>query len=290
MLSALRISKKAAQGFARDQCMLMAAALSFFAFMALLPSIMIAISIFGYVVRGSEAAAMRITELVQRILPVGVSSVNRVVSDIVAERGLTGAMGIVFLVWTGSGVFSQLRHALDVIFNAEARKSFWYRKAMAMLVVLGLTLLLTALGLLLPVWRLIEHYNARVLGWRIAEVPLLTAALSWAGSILVSWLFFALVYKLLPRRKVTWAEALIAGAACGVPWEMARRGFGWYVATLSRRSALYGSLASLVLLLTWILVSFFLFLYGVELIRAMREAPSPAPQPTRPASRDVRHP
>lgn len=288
MISPFKTAKEAGKGFARDQCLLMAAGLSFFAFLALLPSIMITISIFGYILRGSETATLRIVELVQRLFPVGVTTVNRVIKNVVQERGLIGLTGIIFLIWTGSSVFTQLRHALDVIFKDERRRGFWYRKGIAMLVVLGLTVLLAGLGLLLPLWRLIEDYNARVLGSRIAEVPLLPAAVDWGGSILLSWMIFALIYRLLPRRSVTWSEAIVAGGVCGIPWEMARRGFGWYVASAASRSALYGSLASLVLLLTWIYASFFLFLYGVEIIRAMRllrervrdtRTPHPRPMP-----------
>lgn len=270
MISPFATAREAGRGFARDQCLLMAAGLSFFAFLALIPSVMVAISIFGYIMRGSEAATARIVELVQRILPVGVTSVERAIEKVVSERGLIGLTGIVFLIWTGSSVFTQLRHALDVIFKVEPRKGFWYRKIIAMLVVLGLTVLLAALGLLLPLWRLAEDYNTRVLGSRIAEVPLLPAAIDWFGSIVLSWMIFTMIYRLLPRRSVTWQEAVVAGGVCGIPWELARRGFGWYVASAASRSALYGSLASLVLLLTWIYASFFLFLYGIEVIRAMR--------------------
>jgi membrane protein len=300
MISPFTTAREAGRGFTRDQCLLMAAGLSFFAFLALLPSIMIAISIFGYVIRGSEAATARIVELIQRILPVGVGQVEGAIEKVVSERGLIGITGIVFLIWTGSSVFTQLRHALDVIFKIEPRKGFWYRKIVAMLVVLGLTVLLAGLGLLLPAWRFIENYNARVLGSRLAEVPLLPAAVDWGGSIVLSWMIFGMIYRLLPRRSVAWSEAIVAGGVCGIPWEMARRVFGWYAASAASRSALYGSLSSLVLLLSWIYATFFLFLYGVEVIRAMRllkeraAGTSPVPQrlrPRRKATEDSRpHP
>ena len=62
---------------------------------------------------------------------------------------------------------------------------------------------------------------------------------------------FALMFRLVPRRKISWRSILPATLLGAFIWEIAKNLFGWYVANLANFGVVYGSLGTVIGLLTW---------------------------------------
>ena len=63
---------------------------------------------------------------------------------------------------------------------------------------------------------------------------------------------FAFLYRFIPRRRVRWDAIWIAAFMGGASWEIAKRVFAWYLDNLASYSLVYGSVATLIVLMLWV--------------------------------------
>jgi len=76
----------------------------------------------------------------------------------------------------------------------------------------------------------------------------------------------ATLYRYGPAREDARWEWLTPGSVfTAVIWLMLTAGFGFYVTRLANYNATYGSIAAIVVLLTWLYLSAYVFLFGAEL-------------------------
>ena len=103
--------------------------------------------------------------------------------------------------------------------------------------------------------------------------PNLPGALVTAGKLGSYILLFlgaalgaAALYRYGPNRKdAKWAWITPGSAFASVGWIVLTVGFGFYAAHFGNYGKTYGSLATVVVLLTWIYLSAYVFLVGAEL-------------------------
>ncbi|MBL4772533.1 MAG: YihY family inner membrane protein [Alcanivoracaceae bacterium] len=80
--------------------------------------------------------------------------------------------------------------------------------------------------------------------------------------IMASTFGFFLIYLVVPNRKVNWKSALIGALVAAVLFEMAKRGFAWYVTTFPSYQRVYGTLATIPIFLFWVYLSWNIILLG----------------------------
>jgi membrane protein len=264
-----------------------AAAVALYALLSLLPMLIFLISL-GVAVRGSFDAAFQGTlylfgGVVVHLDPKSLEALRGFVERAVSLRW----PGLLLLAWTGRRFFMSLFGALDNVFELPPRGvlrgiAHGNLLALAMVVVVSLglfatmtftTLMATTQGLL-----------ARVAGPVGAE-----AFHGFSGLVLghvVPWLitfsFFFLVYRWVPRAVVTTRQAAAGAALATVLWELAKAGFAWYVRTLAHYAGLYGALEAVIVLALWLELSVSVVLFGGEFVAVLLGFPRPAPPAGRP--------
>lgn len=80
--------------------------------------------------------------------------------------------------------------------------------------------------------------------------------------IMASTIGFFLIYLIVPNRKVSWKSAIIGAITAAILFEMAKRGFAWYVATFPSYQRVYGTLATIPIFLLWVYLSWNIILLG----------------------------
>jgi len=80
--------------------------------------------------------------------------------------------------------------------------------------------------------------------------------------IFASTIGFFLIYLIVPNRKVNWKSAIIGALVAAVLFEMAKRGFAWYVTTFPSLTRIYGTLATIPIFLVWVFLSWNIILLG----------------------------
>jgi membrane protein len=86
------------------------------------------------------------------------------------------------------------------------------------------------------------------------------------------WIFVALLnlYHWVPRTNVRWREAVWGALVCATGWEIAQRGFSWFLTSgFARYQLVYGSLGAVIAFMLWLYVSFLIVLYGAHLSAAV---------------------
>lgn len=104
------------------------------------------------------------------------------------------------------------------------------------------------------------------------------AALDLAGDLMVGLVPFvftcgalALLYGVVPARRVEWRHALAGGLLAGLGFELAKRGFALYLARVPTYRLIYGAFATIPIFLVWLYVSWLVVLTGA-IVTAMLPA------------------
>jgi membrane protein len=109
-----------------------------------------------------------------------------------------------------------------------------------------------------------------------SEVVHTFAALS---SIAITYAGLAVLYKVVPNAKVRLRSALLAAFSAGTVWEVAKFLFAWATARMVQLHKIYGSLAVLPVMLSWIYISWSISLIGCRLCYALDASLKPEPHP-----------
>ena len=95
---------------------------------------------------------------------------------------------------------------------------------------------------------------------------------------------FAIVYRRLPNVDVEWRDSAFAAIVAIILFEIAKHLFFWFTNLSSQRHAVYGSMASAVILMTWGYIASLIFLYGASLARMAGELSPDTTKPVTPGS------
>jgi len=79
-------------------------------------------------------------------------------------------------------------------------------------------------------------------------------------------LMFASIYLVLPEQDISWKRALIGGLVVSVLWEIVRELLVWYFTNISLVNVIYGSLATVIVVLLTMEVVAAIILLGAQVI------------------------
>jgi membrane protein len=107
--------------------------------------------------------------------------------------------------------------------------------------------------------------------------------------VLVTFLFFFLVYRFVPRKATTARHAAVGAVLATFLWETAKSAFAYYIRNVAQYSGIYGTLEGIIVLALWLEISVSIILYCGEVVallihqqtaaRAAREAAASAATP-----------
>ncbi len=175
--------------------------------------------------------------------------------------------GFVIVLWASSWIFAVIEKALNRIWRTTSR-AFWRGR----LLTLGMSMLL---GIILIASAAITTFVALIRA-KAEQIPVnlpkyfyVVGGYAWQltfliGSLLVTIGIFTLIYRFMPKAKVTVLECLPGAIFSGILWEVAKYGFAWLIPYF-HYNFFYGPIGLAVALLTWIYISSILMLFGAQL-------------------------
>ena len=264
--------KQTILGFIDDGALSRGAAIAYYAVTSMAPVLVIVIAIAGLVF-GEDAARGAIVRQLSGLM--GQQSADLLQTAIIAvsDRNagtIATLIGLVTLLFTASGVFSEMQAAMDAIWHAKPRHSTFIELLRVRLISLGLV---AVLGFLLLVSLVISAALA-ALGTYLSRFGLGSPLIMEAVNFIVSFLFiaflFAALYKLLPNVSLRWRDVGVGAVITALLFTAGKSLIGLYIGRTAMASA-YGAAGALIVILLWIYYSAQIFLLGAEFTHAYAE-------------------
>jgi len=263
----LAIVKRAGKETMDDNIPALAAALAYYAFLAIPSALLLAAGTFS-LVAGPDAVSSIVTTL-DKVLPAqAVELVSQSLTNLTKNQGTGVALlgvGALLAVWSLGGAMQNVMWALNVAYERKESRSFVRRRltawGMLLFVLLGFTLTfgLLVLGPHLATWvgnASGQQGLVNVLWWA-AQWPILI------GGLLVA---FAGILYLGPNVDHPRWQFLTPGAVVAVLIWLAASGlFSLYVSYFGAYNKAWGSLAAVVVMLMWLWLSGLALLFGGEI-------------------------
>ena len=251
--------------FLADRCLPGAGALSYATIVSLVPLIAIAFAIFAaFPIFGPLRE--RLLGLVMANFAPEIGAESAIILTGFADNAAsTTTVGVIALVVSAFLVLATVEEHLHHIFRVRTPRS-WAQRVLVYWTVLTLGPL--ALGALLTIYGDINQFaNWLALGGNDAG----PAARLWterAHGVVAFGLetgAFALLYRLIPHRKVPWRPCLSGALCAALVLAALNLGFAIYIAHIASYNAIYGALAGIPILLLWMYIFWGAVLLGAEL-------------------------
>jgi len=257
----LTLVRHALSGFASHQGFFLAAGLSFYSMICVVPLLFLVVSLAGFILSKESAARYVISQLTQ-IVPVYQQEISAFLSQLVGSRRVSGILGTLILVLFSTQLFASIRLILNRILEVKGR-GFWRGMLFDCFMIV-----------LISVFFFVNIGMITVYGWFQAElvpwgVPLRLWEWSWIGlGYLSSAAMFFLIYRFVPNRWMSTRSALIGALVASLLWEVAKQLFRLYIQAVGVYDKIYGPLGILMAMIMFIYYSGLVFIFGAELIRA----------------------
>lgn len=251
--------------FYKDNCSLMAAGISFYALLSVIPLFLVFISAAGFILHSSEQALAAVTMLLIKTFPTSTIKVFQLLSDIIQKKTVFGIIGLAGLVWAASRIFSAVENAMNIVWKVEKGRAYWHSKFLSLLLVpIAVLIMLSSLAFT-AFYTVARNLTIPLFGVKISEATLISQLFAVLFPLILGFVLFFSVYKIIPYRKVSTQAALIGAICSSVMWEAAKLLFDIYIKNYANFEKIYGSLGTVVVMLIWIYYSAFIILLGAEI-------------------------
>ncbi len=253
--------------FLRNHGLLLTAAVANNMMLSLIPLSAVLIVVFSHFIDPSQLIDS-ITIEVSLIAPSFAPILNEVLLKFLKTRDVIGWVGLGSLLVFSSFAFRVLEDAIAIIFHrplSPLKRKFWISALMPYFFIV-----IVAAGLVL-----ITSISAAI-DTRSLQNPAFTelddvlhrhlAQIVYATSVLGLVLLFTLFYKILPIARIPWKRALIGGLAATTLWEIVRHGLVSYYAFISPVNVIYGSMATIIIVMLTMEVIALILLLGAQII------------------------
>lgn len=261
------VLKKTMREFSADQCTDIAAALTYYAVLALFPALLAIVSLLGVFGQGQRTTDALVGILGGLAPASTVETITPVLDSLVQNQsaGLTLIIGLLSALWSASGYVGAFARAMNRMYEIEEGRPFYKMRPMQLVVTLIAVLLIAvvAIGLVVSgplaqsVGDAVGLGSVAVTAYQIAKWPVLLVIV----LMIVAILFYATPNVQQPKFKFI---SVGAGVAILV-WVLASVAFGFYVANFSSYNKTYGALAGVIVFLLWLWITNIALLFGAEL-------------------------
>jgi membrane protein len=184
------------------------------------------------------------------------------------QGGMAMVVGILTLLFGAMGLFVQLQHALNHIWEVEVKKrsGLWLfiknrATAFGVMASIGFLLLIS-----LTVTALLNALSDRLLLYIPVYMVMLFYVMDFLLSLGIISLLFSVIFKILPDIRLEWRFALLGGLVSALLFKAGEYALGIYFGMAAPESA-FGAAGSIVLLMIWVFYSCLILLFGAELTK-----------------------
>ena len=180
------------------------------------------------------------------------------------QNGNLLSVSLILTIWTASTGFRAVMKGMNKAYNQKETRNVIVVFIIAILFTIVFTLIIIASLVLLVFGNIIGHYVLRYLTYTGLVIRLWNL-LRYSFIITMMVGVFALIYRYTPCIRLRWSEVIPGALIATLGWIITSLGFSFYVNNFSNYSKLYGGIAAVLILMTWIYMSSFILLIGGEI-------------------------
>jgi membrane protein len=255
--------------FIDDHALTRGAAIAFYAVTAIAPVLFIATAVAGAFLGTNAASAAISYQLRQVMSPQGADMVQFAITHVAgSHHSLLGTLlGFLALVFTASGVFTEIEDALNVVWKAPRTQSYFYQIVRGRVMSL---ILVMCLGVLLMVSMIVAGgigVLGRILDQHTSLSHFVIGLINFGLSFGLVSVLFAGLYKILPNKNLAWRDVIVGAFITAALFEAGQVLIALYLSRVIYANV-YGAAAGVIVLLVWVYYAAQIFLFGAEFTRA----------------------
>lgn len=272
-MAPFELIKRTAKEIIEDDCVSIAAQLSYYFALALFPALLFITALASYLPYNT------VNEVVNALAPIAPPEVLTIIrkqleSIVAGEQPSLLTIGILGALWSSSGAMTSIVSALNIAYDVPETRPWWKVR----LIAIGLTIALVVFVLLSFTLVIAGPDGGRWLAsWFGLSDAFDTAwyYLRWPLIFILATTGIAIVFYYAPDADQDWAWITPGSIVTTVLWVLFSMGFRLYVTQVGDYAATYGALAGAAILLLWLYFSGLALLIGGELNSEIEHAANP---------------
>lgn len=257
-------SARFVEKYGRDKAPLYATAIAYNAILSMFPIMIALLAIVGLFVRDPQAISA-MNEAIVRVLPADVEGdALKVLQAGRSGSGLFGIIGFLGLLWGGSALFGAMADAFNNAFGVAGR-GFLEQKLMAFGMIFVFAFLMLLIIVASSTAALLLGLSKNAVPFAIPGFGLLETASALLTSLLLSFLLFLILYRVVPNRPSSFKEVRPGAAIAAILFFIIVQAWPLYLAyfgNFSRFGAVFGLFF---LIMTWFYFLAHIVMIGAEL-------------------------
>lgn len=259
----LDVLSRTKQQINEDNLSIVAAGVAFYAFVAVVPAIVVLVALYGLV---SDPATVtdQITSLAKflpgEVVPMLRDQMTRIASD-ESKAGMSAIIGVLLALYSSANATKALISGLNIAYEEEEKRGFIKLNVVALVLTLGAIVgVVLAVSLVAGLPVVLKYLNIT------SGVETLLNIVRWPLVAAGFGIGLALVYRYGPSRdEAKWRWISPGAIVAGILWLIGSGLFSLYVAKAGSYDQVYGPLGAVVVFLMWLYLSAFVVLIGAEL-------------------------
>jgi membrane protein len=258
-----QVTRRALKESSADHVPMLAAGVAFFAFLAVFPALIAAITLYGLIAEPSQVA-QQVQDLAgalpRETQPLIADQLNAVVSSSTGTLSIGLVVSLLAALWSASSGIGNLMQAVNLAYDEEESRGFVKLRGTALLLTIGaVVFVLVALALVAVVPAALDVLRLGAVGTVVAQV------VRWALLVAVVIVGLAVVYRIAPDRDAPRFRWVSTGAVVAtVLWIAGSVCFSLYMNNFGNYNKTYGALAGVVVLMLWLYLTSYIVLLGAE--------------------------
>jgi len=255
---------------AYDDCMGMAAQISFYTMLGLFPFLIFLLSLLGTFPLG-EALKPEMLEALREQMPrESAEYVANIVLELLPEysQGLL-SIGLFASLWGASMAVGALITTINRAYNIRPRRNMVTQKLMSIVLVLllsgmwlmSMTIILVGPGITQSMFEFMGIASETNTFWTSMRLPM---------AFILNLTALSILYFFAPEARQRFLSIMPGAVTATILWLLASSAFRIFLRNFGTYNKTYGSLAALVILMVWLWISGLVFLLGAEINSLMK--------------------
>jgi len=243
--------------FGMNQCLLRAAALTFYTMLSLVPLLALTFALLK---------AFDVQNLLQPLIIERLNVVDGQVAEVLlgyinnTQVTKLGTVGLIFLIVAVVSLLTNIEKSFNYIWGVKSVRPILRRFADYLSVIfVGPLLIISAISMT-------STLASNSLVQKLLEMQMvgnLILLLFKITPFVVMWLAFTGLYVFMSNIKVEWRAAFVGGVVGGTLWQIAQVGYVYFQVGVGRYNAIYGTMAALPIFMVWLYLSWVIVLFGL---------------------------